>query len=171
MLSDGEIAHLRGLLEAAFVGDPEDAFRDIDWEHAIGGTHVLLELDRTIVAHASVVERAIRVAGHLLRTGYVEAVATAPEHQRTGLGTLVMEEVGALIQAEYQLGALGTGEHGFYERLGWQTWKGPTSVRTPNGEVRTPDEDGYVMVLETPTTPRLDPGDPISCDLRTGDAW
>ncbi|CAN5589345.1 aminoglycoside N-acetyltransferase AAC(2')-Ic [soil metagenome] len=171
MLSDPEIAHLRGLLEAAFSGDPDDAFRDVDWEHAIGGTHVLLELDGAIVAHASVVEREIHVAGRPLRTGYVEAVATAQDRQRTGLGTLVMEEVGALLRAEYELGALGTGEHGFYERLGWRTWNGPTSVRTPDGEVQTPDEDGYIMVLETPATPPLDPTAPISCDWRTGDAW
>ena len=66
---------------------------------------------------------------------------------------------------------LGTGRHRFYERLGWQTWRGPTSVRAPEGMQRTPDEDGYILVLTTPSSPPLDPAAPISCDWRVGDVW
>ena len=61
----------------------------------------------------------------------------------------------------------------FYERLGWRTWLGPSSVRSPDGERRTPDEDGYILVLTTPSTP-LEPLDltlPIRCDWRVGDVW
>jgi hypothetical protein len=69
------------------------------------------------------------------------------------------------------LGALGTGRHGFYERLSWRCWRGPSSVRTPNGELPTPDEDGYIMVLTTCSTLSIDLTLPISCDWRPGDAW
>ena len=160
----------RAILWAAFERDGE-GFTEHDWEHALGGIHVVAEVDGRIVAHASVVPREIHVGTRPLATGYVEAVATAPGRQRTGLGTAVMGEVGDVIRAGYELGLLGTGEHGFYERLGWRTWRGRSSVRTANGERPTPDDDGFLMALETPTSPPLDLHAPISCDWRSGDVW
>jgi aminoglycoside 2'-N-acetyltransferase I len=106
-----------------------------------------------------------------LRTGYVEAVATRPSRQREGLGSRVIREVGELIDRSYRLGALATGAGGFYERLGWVAWEGPTSVRTAAGLVRTSEEDGNVFVRLTPTSPELDLSAPISCDWRPGDVW
>ncbi len=124
-----------------------------------------------IVAHASVVEREIHVDGRPLRTGYVEAVATAPDRQGVGLGSVVMADVTSYVKEGFDLGALGTGRHRFYERLGWLRWAGPSSVRTPDGPRRTPDEDGHILVLTTPSTPRLDLTAPISCEWRAGDVW
>lgn len=162
---------IRAIMVASFGDDDEERFRDEDWEHALGGQHFILELDGEIVAHASVVEREIHVGGRPLRAGYVEAVATAPAHQGAGLGSAVVEAVNAFIRSGYQLGVLGTGRHRFYERLGWRTWRGPSSVRTAAGDRRTPDEDGFILVLETPTSPPLDLLEPISCDWRPGDVW
>jgi aminoglycoside 2'-N-acetyltransferase I len=170
-LTVGEIATIRALLLAAFGSDEEEAFTDDDWDHSVGGTHFVLDLDGEIVAHASVVERALHVAGVPLSTGYVEAVATAPDHQGAGLGSLVMTDAAALISDRFELGALGTGRLHFYERLGWQRWQGPTYVRTEDGPLRTPDEDGYILVLPTPSSPALDLSAPISCDWRPGDVW
>jgi aminoglycoside 2'-N-acetyltransferase I len=82
-----------------------------------------------------------------------------------------MGDVGTHIREQFELGALGTGRPAFYERLGWLTWKGPSSVRTAAGNRRTPDDDGYILVLPTPTSPRLDLTAPISCDWRPGDVW
>jgi aminoglycoside 2'-N-acetyltransferase I len=144
---------------------------DDDWEHALGGIHVVADAAGAIVAHAAVIERELRIAGRPVRTGYVEAVATSPDRQGTGLGTLVMTEIGDVIRGRYELGALGTGSHHFYERLGWRTWVGPASVRAPEGERRTPDEEGFILVLETPASPPLDLAAPISCDWRPGDVW
>lgn len=163
---------IRALLERAFNAEGEDErFTDADWEHALGGMHFVLEDGGEIVAHASVVERELQVGGRALRTGYVEAVATAPEHQGRGFGTWVMEAVNAHVRQRYELGALGTGRHAFYERLGWRTWRGPSGVRTAEGEERTPDEDGFILVLRTPATPPLDDHAPITCDQRPGDVW
>jgi aminoglycoside 2'-N-acetyltransferase I len=170
-LRPAELEAIRRLMDRAFGDDPEEAFADEDWEHALGGDHVLLERDGTILAHGAVVERELHVAGRPLRTGYVEAVATAPEHQGQGHGTRVMRAIGDLIHDRFELGALGTGSHGFYERLGWRTWRGPSSVRAPGGDRPTPDEDGYLMVLRTPRTPLLALDAPISCDWRSGDVW
>ena len=160
---------MRGLLWAAFVGQEE--FTEEDWEHALGGTHVVAEDDGRIVAHASVVARTLHIGDTPLRTGYVEAVATATDQQGTGLGTRVMKEIGSVIREGFELGALGTGAHHFYERLGWETWSGRAFVRAAAGLERTPDEEGYIMVLRTPATPPLDEGAPIICDWRPGDVW
>ncbi len=173
-LVEAEVRVIRSLMEAAFGDDEDERFTDDDWDHAVGGLHVVLDLDGVIVAHASVVERILEVAGRPLRTGYVEAVATAPEMQGKGHGSRVMQVVSDHIRSTYQLGALGTGRHAFYERLGWRTWAGPTFVRAPTGPRRTPDEDGFILVLatpSTPTTPALDWNAPISCDWRAGDVW
>ena len=169
-LTPGEVAEIRSILDAAF-GDDEERFTEADWDHAVGGIHVVLDVGGRIVAHGSVVERALEIDGRGVRTGYVEAVATAPGVQGRGHGTEVMRAIGDIIRAGFELGALGTGSHGFYERLGWETWDGPASVRTPDGERRTPDEEGYIMVLRTPTTPPFEPGSALSCDWRPGDVW
>jgi aminoglycoside 2'-N-acetyltransferase I len=169
-LQPSEIRAIRELLWAAFPPGA-DGFTEDDWQHAIGGLHFVLELDGRIVAHASVVERELLVGGEPVRTGYVEAVAADPGLQGRGLGTQVMREVTSYIREHFALGALGTSSHHFYERLGWVTWRGPTFVRTDDGPRRTPDEDGYILVLPTPTSPSLDPTAPITCDWRPGDVW
>ena len=79
--------------------------------------------------HAAVVTRVLHIGGTPLRTGYVEAVATAPSHERRGLGTSVMRDVGTYISERFELGALGTGSHG--SMSGWAGWPGP--VRPPSG--------------------------------------
>jgi aminoglycoside 2'-N-acetyltransferase I len=170
-LTPTQVSSIRALLWAAFGDKPDEAMTEGDWQHALRGTHFLLELDTEIVAYASVAERQLEVGSRQLRTGYVEAVATAVPHQRRGLGSLLMTAVNAYIREGFELGALGTGRHHFYERLGWITWKGPTLVRTPEGPRRTPDEDGSVLVMFTPASPELDPAASISCDWRSGDAW
>lgn len=165
-----EIAALRGLFAAAWSDDPEQ-FSEDDWDHATGGTHFLVEDGGTIVSHASVVERELHADGHPLETGYVEAVATLPAQQGRGLGTAVMREVTAHIDRRFPLGALDTGLNGFYTRLGWVTWEGPTFVRTDAGLLRTAEDDGNVMVRMTASSPELDLSAPISCEWRPGDVW
>lgn len=173
-LTPDEVRSLRGLFAVAWP-DPNEGFSEDDWQHAIGGVHVLLEEAGQILSHASVVTRTLEIGGVPLRTGYVEAVATWPELQRRGHGSAVMREIGGVIAADYELGALGTDAFGFYERLGWERWRGPMSVRAADGADgahRTPDEEGYLMVLQTPASPAiLDLDAPISCEWRIGDVW
>ena len=167
-LTAAELAALRSLLDEAFGG----RFADEDMDHALGGRHWLVAHEGRIVSHASVVPRDIEVAGRRIRTGYVEAVATAPAAQRTGLGSRVMRAAGAHLCEAFGLGALSTGSHGFYERLGWERWRGPAFVRHPDGRLeRAEDDDDGIMVLRTPGTGPLDVHAPISCEWRPGDAW
>ena len=170
-LSTQQVAAVRKLLWAAFERDDDGAFTEDDWQHALGGTHFIATIGDEIVAHASVVQRTIQVAGTPVRTGYVEAVAAAPRRQGQGHGTAVMIEVNKLIESDFELGVLGTGSQGFYERLGWRIWRGPSSVRTADGESPTPDEDGYIMALIPSSSASLDVAAPISCEWRPGDVW
>ena len=171
-LTPEEIAAIRDVLWTAFASQGEhEEFSEDDWQHGLGGLHFVLDLDDRIVGHASVVDRELHVDGRPIRTGYVEAVGVSPEQQGAGLGSIVMTDVNDWIRERYELGALGTGRHRFYERLGWRTWTGPTFVRTADGPQRTPDEDGFILVLETPTSPPLDLAVPISCEWRPGDVW
>lgn len=166
-----EVAAVRALLFAAFEGDEDGEFTEDDWQHSIGGTHFVAEDGGRIVGHASVVQRDLHVGGRSFRTGYVEAVAAAPVYQRRGIGTALMRRVNEHIIALYELGALGTGSQPFYERLGWEIWRGPSFVRTDHGDERTADEDGYILVLRTPSTAELELDAPISCEWREGDVW
>ncbi len=169
-LAANEVEALRRLMATAWEGE-DGAFADSDWEHVTGGIHVLVEDPGEILSHGSVVERTLEIDGVALRTGYVEAVATWPRHQRRGYASLVMEEIGDVIRADYPLGALSTPVPEFYERLGWERWLGPTWVRTATGTQRTPDDDGGIMILRTPTSPELDVSGTIMCEWRDGDVW
>ncbi len=155
------------LMDEAFEG----GFQPEDWDHALGGVHAIAFRGETICAHASVVHRTLWVAGRPLRCGYVEAVAVLPPLQGQGLGTAVMQALEPTIR-RYELGALSTGEHHFYARLGWERWRGRTWVRSGTRLIRTEEEDDGVMVLRTPSTPpAMSLESYIACESRPGDAW
>ena len=168
-LPRAELQAVRRLLDEAFAG----GFTAADWHHTLGGLHVLALEEGEIVAHAAVVDRTLTAGDRQLRTGYVEGVASRRDRRRQGLATLVLRDADRVILDRYQLGALsdGTGVPGFYERLGWERWRGPTFVATPRGPVRTAADDDGVMVLRTPATGDLDLAVPLVCDWRDGDAW
>ena len=166
--SPDELTALRDLFAAAW---PDGAFTDQDFEHAMGGPHWLAVLDGRIVAHASVDERRLEADGRPLRTGYLEAVATLPAFGRRGIASRLVGLASAHIIGAFELGALSTGVPAFYERLGWERWRGPTFVRTPAGLERTEEDDDAILVLRTPTTPPLTITGPLSCEWRSGDVW
>ncbi|MDQ3385136.1 MAG: GNAT family N-acetyltransferase [Actinomycetota bacterium] len=155
------------LLDEAFGAD----FSEDDWAHCLGGTDVVLLDGAMVVTHAAVMSRTLEVGGRPLRTGYVEGVATRRGREGAGFATLVMTEVDALIRDRFELGALSTERHGFYERLGWERWRGPTAVRSPSGLIRTEEEDDGVLVLRFGPSAALDLRAPITCAARPGDAW
>jgi aminoglycoside 2'-N-acetyltransferase I len=166
-LGPADAAGLRALMTAAF----EDGFDEHDWEHALGGVHLLLRVDGLVVAHAAVVPRALDVDGIPFRTGYVEAVATLPSHQGQGHGTAVMTAAGSVVRTDYELGALSTGSPSFYEGLGWERWTGTTWVREGARLRRTPEEDDGILVLRTGSSATLPLTGAIACEARPGDDW
>ena len=73
----------------------------------ISPTHVMAYLGDALVSHAMWVTRWLQPGTlPLLRTAYVEMVATAPAYQRQGFGTAVMQRLAAEIQ-DFDLGGIG----------------------------------------------------------------
>lgn len=163
----GRLAAVRAMLDDVFAGELSDA----DWEHALGGMHVLLLEDGQPIGHAAVVQRRLLHRGRALRTGYVEAVGVRADRRWRGHGAALMAAAERIVRGAYELGALGATEVGaaLYVARGWERWRGPTSTLTPDGVVRTPEEDGSIYVL--PAGTGLDLDGELTCDWRDGDVW
>jgi aminoglycoside 2'-N-acetyltransferase I len=161
------LGQIRALLEDAFGGE----FTDDDWEHTLGGWHVVIVEDDLVVSHAAVVPRLLVAGERSLRAGYVEGVATEPGRQGEGLGTMAMTDAAALIRRQFEVGALSTGRHEFYQRLGWERWQGPTFVREGTERVRTEEDDDGIMVLRFDSTRELGLDLSLTCESRSGDVW
>lgn len=143
-----------------------------DEAHAYGGVHVLARGGGSVVGHASAVPRRIRFGdADWLDVGYVEAVATDPEHQSTGVGRRVVERLHQEIAARWPVAMLSTGRAtGFYERLGWERWGGLSCTRTAAGDVPD-DEHGGLMILRLDRSAVPDLSVTVTCEDRPGDAW
>ncbi|MGH3969573.1 MAG: GNAT family N-acetyltransferase [Mycobacterium sp.] len=165
---DGDTRHsAHQMVVDAFAGE----FTDTDWDHALGGMHALIWHRGAIVAHGAVVQRRLIHRGTALRCGYVEAVAVRDDCRGQGLAIAILDACEQVIRGSYPLGALSSSDRGrrLYTLRGWLPWRGPTSVLTPGGPTRTPDDDGSVFVL--PVGISLDTSAALMCDWRDGDVW
>ncbi len=167
-VDDAARVALRQLWAEAFG----DRFDDHDADHAYGGVHVLATADGELVGHASAVPRRIRTGDDWWDVGYVEAVATRPTAQRSGVGAAVMRLLHEEIDVRWPIAFLSTGRaRDFYLRLGWEVWQGPTAVLTDAGEVATDEEHGGILVRRTGSSAGLDLDLSLTCEDRPGDAW
>jgi len=85
--------------------------------------------------------------------------ANDEEHTKGQDGGFVSAMLNWLLEHDYIEAALVSGVEPD------DAWKAKPVV------VATREEDGYVMILRTPSSPRLDPEAPISCEWRPGDVW
>jgi aminoglycoside 2'-N-acetyltransferase I len=123
-----------------------------------------------LVSHALWVTRFLQAgSGPLLRTAYVEAVATDPDQQRQGYASAIMQRLVEEIQ-DYDLAALSPFNVDYYARLGWELWRGPLFIRQEDLLLPSP-EDEEVMIYRLPHTPRLDLQDSLSAEWREGELW
>jgi aminoglycoside 2'-N-acetyltransferase I len=166
-LDRATLGAIRSLLFAAFDGE----FAESDFEHSLGGMHALVGDEGGLVGHASVVQRRLVYADRALRVGYVEGVAVRADRRREGHAAAMMTQIEGVIRGAYDLGALGSSELAvpFYSGRGWQQWQGQTFALTPDGVVRTADEDDgvYVLPVDVPVDLTAD----LTCDWRDGDVW
>ena len=134
------------------------------------GVHLLGRIGGTLVTHAMVVERWLQIpGGQLLRTAYVELVATRVSDQRRGHASRLLRRLAEEIRT-FDIGALSPSDETFYARLGWESWRGDLFVRTDTGSVPSPGEQ--LMVLRLPRTPpTLSPDGPVSIEWRPGEVW
>jgi len=132
--------------------------------------HVLARLDGGLVSHACWVTRWLQPGdGSLLRTAYVEAVATSPAHQGRGFATEVLRFLANAV-ADFDIAALSPSDPGFYARIGWEPWRGPLHVREANAAVPA-EADEMCMIMRLPRTPALDFDGPLSIEWRLGEVW
>jgi aminoglycoside 2'-N-acetyltransferase I len=162
-----------GTLNAAraLLYDVFDDMEEADWEHCLGGMHALIWEDAELIGHAALILRRLIHGGRALRTGYVEGVAVRADRRRRGHANAMMEALERLIRGGYELGALGASDEGeaFYRARGWTRWRGRTYALTPDGVIRTPEEDDGIYVLAASAA--LDPTGDLTCDWRPGQVW
>ena len=165
-LDAGTLAAARALMYDVF-----DDMTETDWEHALGGMHVVARDGADVIGHASVIQRRLLHRGRALRAGYVEAVGVRSDRRRQGVGSALMQPLERIIQTAYELGALGATDEAvdFYLGRGWELWRGRACAFTPDGIVRTVEDEGAIYILRG-TTP-LDVDGEITCDWRDGDVW
>ncbi len=137
--------------------------------------HVLVRYGPTLTGHGMIVTRWLQVGrGPLLRTAYVELVATLADHRNRGIGAGVMRKLAEQAALdEYDLAALCPADTGLYGHLGWEYWAGPLFIRQgpeppahSTALVPTPEE--RVMILRLPRTPPLDLTQSLSAEWRPG---
>jgi aminoglycoside 2'-N-acetyltransferase I len=152
-----------------------DAHQEEDFQNLFSylppeGLHVLGYLDEQLVGHAVVTTRWLQLRDlPLLRTAYVDAVAASPAHQRLGVGSAVMSHLASVV-VDYDVACLETDRVAFYERLGWEEWRGPLAGRSDEGLIPTPDQTG-VMILRLPRTPELDPDALLTIEASAARIW
>ena len=163
-LSESEYEEILELCARAFEQDYK-LFMDI-FHNA---THVQGFYQDLLVTHAAWVTRWLKFGDSpLLKTAYVEAVATDKNYQRRGLATSIMKKLAHEIR-DYDLGALSPGTPELYAELGWQMWRGPLYIRTHDGLVHTTSDS--VMILKLNKTLGLNLDAPLSAEWRKGKLW
>jgi aminoglycoside 2'-N-acetyltransferase I len=120
-----------------------------------GGIHVLAYREQELVSHAVVTTRWLQPEGlPVLRTAYVDAVATLPAYQGQRIGSTLMRHLAQLL-ADFEIACLATDRVSFYAQLGWEAWRGPLAGRRATQLLPTPDQKG-IMILRLARTPPLD---------------
>ena len=158
------LEQVQALCKDAYGEDLSRYFADIG-----PGVHLIGWHGPALVSHLMWVDRPLYVDGREpLRSAYVELVATRTRDLRHGYATKLLQRLALEIQA-YDIGALSPGPTTLYERLGWEKWRGPLSVRTGEGMMPTPDEE--VLILRLPGSPALDLDASLAVDWRPGEIW
>lgn len=165
-LDDATRAAIIQVCLAAF--QEEDFLRLFSYIPA-GGRHFLGYHGTTLVSHAVVTTRWLQPEPlPILKTAYVDAVATLPTYQGQGYGSAVMQHLAQNID-DYAIAGLQTDRPGFYARLGWELWRGPLGGRSEHGVIPTPEQQG-IMILRLAHTPALNLDGALTVEC-TGRIW
>ncbi len=157
-------ANLVSLCNRAYKEDVEALFKAY-----AASTHVIAYLNSTIVSHALWVTRWLSCDnGPLLRTAFVELVATEPQFEGRGFATLVMQRLATEI-TDFDLGGLWPNYPEWYARLGWVKWRGPLFIRKAEDLMPTPDDQ--IMIKSLPKSPPLNLDGSLSAEWREGELW
>ena len=152
---DLDAATRSAIIQVCLAAFQEEDFLRLFSYIPAGGRHFLVYCGTELVSHAVVTTRWLQPAGlPLLKTAYVDAVATLPAYQHQGYGSAVMQALAQHIP-DYEIACLQTDVPAFYEQVGWELWRGALGGRSEQGVIPTPEQKG-VMILRLPQTPALD---------------
>ena len=140
-------------------------------ETFVDATHLLGYYNDLLVCHALWVTRYLQAGiNPVMRTAYVEAVATEAMYRSRGFASAILKYTIGVIQG-YELAALSPFSVEYYERLGWERWRGPLFIRTKEGSLMSCLDSEEVMIYRLPQTPILDLNAPLSAEWREGELW
>ena len=160
MVTSARTEELNADTRASIIHVCRTAHQEDDFTHLFsyipsGGIHVLAYREHELVSHAVATTRWLQPKGlPLLRTAYIDAVATLPAYQGQGIGSTLMRHL-ATVLADFEMACLQTERVSFYARSGWEVWRGPLAGRRATELLPTPDQKG-VMILRLARTPPLD---------------
>ena len=159
------------IINLCVVAHQEDDFKNLFSYVPSGGLHFLAFHDEHLVSHAMVTTRWLQPEGQpLLKTAYIDAVATLPTQQGLGHGSAVMRHLARTIDDEYVIASLETDRVEFYERLGWQLWRGSLAGRSEQGLIPTPEQNG-IMILRLSQTPALNLDSTLTIECQDERIW
>jgi GNAT superfamily N-acetyltransferase len=168
---DLDAAARGAIVDLCVAAHQEEDFRNLFSYVPSGGLHFLAFQEEKLVSHALVTERWLQPEGlPPLKTAYIDAVATLPDAQGRGYGSALMRTLAEQIDGEYLIACLETDRPEFYERLGWELWRGPLAGRSEQGLVPTPDQQG-IMILRLSQTPALDLTARLTIECQEGRIW
>lgn len=165
LISEPLKEEITSLCNRAYEQDMEPLF-----ETFVGATHILGHVDGVLASHALWVTRYLQAgADPIMRTAYVEAVATESNYRNRGFAASIMKYLVGEIQ-DYDLAALSPFNVNYYGRLGWELWQGSLFIRTDTALMPSPDDE-EVMIFRLPKTPALDLNMSLSAEWRAGELW
>jgi len=160
MVTSARTEELNAETRASIIHVCRTAHQEDDFTHLFsyipsGGIHVLAYREHEVVSHAVATTRWLQPEGlPLLRTAYVDAVATLPAYQGQGIASTLMRHLATVI-SDFEMACLETERVSFYARVGWEVWRGPLAGRRATELLPTPDQKG-MMILRLARTPPLD---------------
>jgi aminoglycoside 2'-N-acetyltransferase I len=167
---DLKAAERASIVELCIAAHQEEDFKNLFSYIPSGGRHFLAYRGAEMASHAVVTTRWLQPEGNpVLKTAYVDAVATLPAYQGQGYGSSVMGHLANNIP-EYEIACLETEKTAFYERLGWEVWRGALAGRSAQGLIPTPEQKG-IMVLRLPGTPDLNLDGALTIESQGGRIW
>ena len=159
------------IIQLCIEAHQEEDFKNLFSYIPSGGWHFLAYREEQLVSHAMVTTRWLQPEGlPELKTAYIDAVATLPAVQGQGYASALLRQMARDIDSEYVIACLETDRTTFYERLGWEVWRGLLAGRGKDGLIPTPDQTG-IMILRLSQTPPLDLGRGLTIEDQGGRIW
>ena len=156
-------AQKAAIIDLCLAAHEEEAFRNL-FVNIPSARHFMVTRGSELVSHGEASTRWLQPDGEReLRTAYVDAVSTLPSAQGLGYGSAMMRRLAAEID-EYEIACLQTDKPGFYERLGWELWRGPFGGRAEAGfgtDTRTARRHGVAFRANPADRSRRRPHDRV----------